>query len=130
MRLKHFRLDTGAQILLACSDRSRLRILNLILMRGEMCITDLERVLDFTQSKTSRHLLYLRNSGLLNIRKINQWTFYTIKDEVFDVIRLLLQLVEGDPELQQDLRTCQILTTNRELPGSDLLARQNTKRNA
>lgn len=130
MRLKHFRLDTGAQILLACSDRSRLRILNLILVRGEMCITDIERVLDFTQSKTSRHLLYLRNSGILNIRKINQWSFYTVKDEVLDVIRVLLQFVEGDPELQQDLRTCQILQSNRELPGSDMLARLTNRRNA
>ena len=30
MRLKHFNIDLGAQIFLACSDTSRLRILNLI----------------------------------------------------------------------------------------------------
>ena len=44
MRLKHFRLDIGAQIFLACSDRSRLRVLNLILRNGEMCITDLDEI--------------------------------------------------------------------------------------
>ena len=78
MRLKHFNLDPGAQIFLACSDSSRLRILNLIFTNGELCISDLERILDFTQSKTSRHLLYLKNSGILTFRKYNQWIFYQI----------------------------------------------------
>ncbi|MEQ9414704.1 MAG: ArsR family transcriptional regulator, partial [Cyclobacteriaceae bacterium] len=57
MRLKHFNIDLGAQIFLSCSDTSRLRILNLIMNNGEMCISDLERILDFTQTKTSRHLV-------------------------------------------------------------------------
>jgi Bacterial regulatory protein, arsR family len=52
MRLKHFNIELGAQIFLASSDTSRLRILNLILTNGEMCITDLERILEFTQTKT------------------------------------------------------------------------------
>ena len=41
------------------SDESRLRILSLIFHHGEICISDLERVLDFTQAKTSRHVIYL-----------------------------------------------------------------------
>lgn len=130
MRLKHFRLDIGAQIFLACADRSRLRILHLILQEGEMSITDLERVLDFTQSKTSRHLQYLKNSGILSVRKFNQWSFYTIKDEVMDLIRLILQFVEKDPELQQDRQTFRVLLTNRELPGLHILTRHDSKRNA
>jgi len=85
MRLKHFNIDLGAQIFLACSDTSRLRILHLIMTNGEMCITDLENILEFTQTKTSRHLIYLKNSGILTSRKFNQWIFYQIKDEVFDI---------------------------------------------
>ena len=117
MRLKHFKLDIGAQIFLACSDRSRLRVLNLILRNGEMCITDLEQILEFTQSKTSRHLLYLKNSGILNVRKINQWSFYSIKDEVSDLIRLILEFVSRDPELIRDQQTFSTLSSNRELAG-------------
>ncbi|MFM7194222.1 MAG: ArsR/SmtB family transcription factor [Bacteroidota bacterium] len=117
MRLKHFRLDIGAQIFLACSDRSRLRVLNLILKNGEMCITDLEQILEFTQSKTSRHLLYLKNSGILNVRKINQWSFYSIKDEVSDLIRLILEFVSRDQELIRDQQTFNTLSSNRELAG-------------
>ncbi|MFM8346561.1 MAG: ArsR/SmtB family transcription factor, partial [Bacteroidota bacterium] len=109
--------DIGAQIFLACSDRSRLRVLNLILKNGEMCITELEQIIEFTQSKTSRHLLYLKNSGILNVRKINQWSFYSIKDEVSDLIRLILEFVSRDQELIRDQQTFNTLSSNRELAG-------------
>ncbi|MFM8911955.1 MAG: ArsR/SmtB family transcription factor [Flammeovirgaceae bacterium] len=115
MRLKHFNVELGSQIFLACSDTSRLRILHLILTNGEMCITDLERILEFTQTKTSRHLLYLKNSGILTSRKINQWAFYQIKDEVFDLIKQLLQWVSRDPVMQQDQQVFKNMYINREL---------------
>ena len=115
MRLKHFNIELGAQIFLACSDPSRLRILNLIMMNGEMCITDLEHILEFTQTKTSRHLIYLKNSGILTTRKYNQWVFYQIKDEVFDIVKQILQFLRRDAVFQNDQQIFQTLYTNREL---------------
>lgn len=115
MRLKHFNIDLGAQIFLACSDTSRLRILNLILNNGEMCITDLEHILEFTQTKTSRHLLYLKNSGILTSRKLNQWVFYQLKDEVFDITRQIFQFLRKDVILQNDQQVFETLYSNREL---------------
>jgi ArsR family transcriptional regulator len=115
MRLKHFNIELGAQIFLACSDSSRLRILNLIMMNGEMCITDLEHILEFTQTKTSRHLIYLKNSGILTTRKFNQWVFYQIKDEVFDIVKQILEFLRRDTVLQKDQQIFQTLYTNREL---------------
>ncbi len=115
MRLKHFNIDLGAQIFLACSDTSRLRILHLIMINGEMCISDLERILDFTQAKTSRHLLYLKNSGILSTRKLNQWAFYQAKDEVIDILKQMFEFLKRDPILQKDLQVFQNLYTNREL---------------
>ena len=115
VRLKHFNIDLGAQIFLACSDTSRLRILNLIMTNGEMCISDLERILEFTQAKTSRHLIYLKNSGILSSRKLNQWVFYQIKDEVLDILKQMLEFLKRDPVLQHDMQVFQALFTNREL---------------
>lgn len=115
MRLKHFNIDIGSQIFLSCSDTSRLRILNLIMNNGEMCISDLERILEFTQTKTSRHLVYLKNSDILSIRKFNQWVFYQIKDEVFDIIKQILQFISRDPILQKDQQVYDTLYSNREL---------------
>jgi len=115
VRLKHFNIEPGAQIFLACSDPARLRILHLIMTNGEMCISDLEHILEFTQTKTSRHLIYLKNSGILTIRKVNQWIFYQIKDEVFDIVKQILQFLLRDPVLQNDQQIFQTLYTNREL---------------
>ena len=115
MRLKHFNIELGSKIFLSCSDTSRLRILNLILNNGEMCISDLERILDFTQTKTSRHLIYLKNADILFVRKFNQWVFYQIKDELFDIAKQLLQFMSRDPVFQKDQQVYQTLYSNREL---------------
>ena len=115
MRLKNFNLTLGSQIFKACADESRLRILNLIVMNGEMCISDLEKILDFTQAKTSRHLIYLKNSGILNSRRYNHWVFYQIKESVEDIIKQVFQFLRKDQQLQLDLQTYKTLFTNREL---------------
>jgi ArsR family transcriptional regulator len=80
-----------------------------------MCITDLEQILEFTQTKTSRHLIYLKNSGILTTRKFNQWVFYQIKDEVTDIIQQIFQFLRRDPVLQRDQQLFQTMYNNREL---------------
>jgi ArsR family transcriptional regulator len=61
----------------AFSDRTRLRILHL-LRTGETCVCDLQAVLDVPQPKVSRHLAYLRRTGLVKVRKEGLWSFYTL----------------------------------------------------
>ena len=115
MRLKNFSLNIGEQIFKAFSDQSRIRILHLIYQNQEMCISDLEIILDFTQTKTSRHLTYLKNAGILSSRKQDQWTFYFINEEVLDIVDKLLSYLNRDPLLQKDAETFKILFSNREL---------------
>lgn len=115
MRLKNFSLQFGTQIFKAVSDEARLRLLHLLHRKGEMCISDLQLSLDFTQTKTSRHITYLRNAGLLSFRKEELWVFYYVKEEMEDVVRQLLEPMEKDPVLKRDLEVYQILNSNREL---------------
>ncbi|MBL3655097.1 ArsR/SmtB family transcription factor [Fulvivirga sediminis] len=115
MRLKNFSLSFGSQIFKSCSDESRLRILFLIFQNKEMCISDLEQILDFTQTKTSRHLIYLKNSGIVSTRKHDQWVFYHLKDEVYDIISQIFQFLEKDQTLKIDLQTYKTMYSNREL---------------
>jgi ArsR family transcriptional regulator len=61
----------------AFSDRTRLRILNL-LRGGERCVCDLVEVLGVPQPKASRHLAYLRKAGLVVARKQGQWSYYSL----------------------------------------------------
>jgi ArsR family transcriptional regulator len=115
MRLKSFNLTLGSQIFKACADESRLRILNLIFTNGEMCISDLEKILDFTQAKTSRHLIYLKNSGILTHRRYNHWVYYQLKDEVYEIINQIFQFLKKDQQLVHDQQLYQTLFSNREL---------------
>src|SRR5688572_19122295 len=115
MRLKSFNLTLGSQIFKACADESLLRILHLIFVNGEMCITDLEKILEFTQAKTSRHLSYLKNSGIVSFRRYNHWVFYQIKDEVYEILKQIFQFLRKDKQLQKDQQLYQTLFSNREL---------------
>ena len=80
-----------------------------------MCISDLELILDFTQTKTSRHITYLKNSGIVSSRKLDQWVFYTIKDEASDFIDQIFSYMSKDIQLTQDQETFETLYSNREL---------------
>ncbi len=115
MRLKNFSLGIGSQIFKAFSDESRVRILFLLFRKKELTISDLEYILDFTQTKTSRHLSYLKNAGLVNAKKVDQWVFYSIKDEVKDIIDLIFNFLSKDQTLQRDLETYDVMHSNREL---------------
>ncbi len=123
MRLKNFSLAFGSQIFKACSDESRVRILHLIFKNKEMCISDLEHILEFTQTKTSRHLIYLKNSGILNTRKQDQWVFYYLKDEVYEIISQIFQFLNKDQLLINDLNTYKTMYNNRELAQNKLATR-------
>lgn len=115
MRLKHFNLALGEQVFKALGDESRIRILNLIHKNKEMCISDIEQVLDFTQTKTSRHLTYLKNAGLVGFRKHDQWVYYFLKEEYTDFLNQIFGYLEKDPALVKDQEIYGILYSNREL---------------
>ena len=115
MRLKHFNVAFGEQVFKALGDESRIRILHLLQKNKEMCISDIEQVLDFTQTKTSRHLIYLKNSGLVNFRRVDNWVFYYLRDETTDLLLQIFTYLEKDELLAKDQETYQILYSNREL---------------
>ncbi len=61
------------------ADRNRLRILNLLL-HGELCGCDIQSVLDMSQPNISRHLQYLKNSGLVLDRRDGFRIFYRLAE--------------------------------------------------
>jgi ArsR family transcriptional regulator, arsenate/arsenite/antimonite-responsive transcriptional repressor len=61
----------------AFSDRTRLRILHLLLP-GELCVCHIVDVLELPQPKVSRHLAYLRRAGLVLARKEGLWNYYRL----------------------------------------------------
>src|SRR3954465_7407475 len=59
----------------ALADSTRLRILGLLLA-GEVCVCDIHESLKIPQSRASRHLAYLRKSGLVETRREGLWVHY------------------------------------------------------
>lgn len=124
MRLKHFNVAFGEQVFKALGDESRIRILNLIFRNKEMCISDLEQILDFTQTKVSRHLIYLKNAGLVSFRRVDNWAFYYLKEEYIDFTGQIFGYLEKDPMLLKDQEIYNVLYSNRELAVCKLHSRR------
>lgn len=61
----------------ALADETRLRILGLLLT-GDVCVCHIHESLRIPQSKASRHLAYLRRSGLVDTRRDGLWVYYRI----------------------------------------------------
>tara|TARA_B100001939_G_C16742922_1_gene530544 strand:- start:87 stop:467 length:381 start_codon:yes stop_codon:yes gene_type:complete len=120
MRLKNFNVDYGSKVFRSFSDISRIRIMNILYNRKESCIADLELILNFTQTKTSRHVNYLKNANLLNMKYVNQFIFYSIREEALDLIDQIFKLLEKDKQLEKDLEIYDIMNSNRELSKNKL----------
>ena len=65
-------------LFLALSDKTRLRLLALM-ADGEVSVGFLADSLGESQPKTSRHLAYLRNAGLVSARRDGKWIYYNIE---------------------------------------------------
>lgn len=83
-----------AQFFKALSDETRLRILAL-LGSGELCVCDLMAVLDLPQSTVSRHLAYLRNTGLVEDRRQGIWMYYRLSTDGSLFQREVLALLQA-----------------------------------
>ncbi len=66
-----------ALLFAALSDRTRLRLLNLMDER-EVCVCYFVEILGQSQPKISRHLAYLRRAGVVAARREGKWMHYRI----------------------------------------------------
>jgi ArsR family transcriptional regulator len=95
------------QIFKALGDANRLRIVNLLL-HGELCVCDIQYVLENSQPNVSRHLAYLKNSEIVLDRRDGYRVFYRIANPresnrrlLFDFLR---QIFKDEDQLEQDTK--------------------------
>ena len=65
------------EIIKALAEESRLRIVHLLL-HEQLCVCELEYVLQMSQTNVSRHLAKLKNAGIVQSFKQAQWINYKI----------------------------------------------------
>lgn len=66
----------------ALGDENRLRIMSIII-KGKVCVCELENILDLSQSNVSRHLNKLKLAELIKSTKKAQWIYYEINEAFF-----------------------------------------------
>ena len=91
-------------LLRALGDETRLRIFSL-LTKAELCVCEIEDILDLSQSLVSNHLAVLRRAGLVEGRRDAEdarWVFYRASAPAAAALRerlralLEVQTVPGD----------------------------------
>ncbi len=88
------------------SDNTRLRCVTLLQQEGRLCVCELTVALELSQPKISRHLAFLRQSGLLQDSREGQWVYYQIHPGLpgwaFPILENALVAVQQEPQFQQD----------------------------
>ena len=82
------------QILKALSEETRVRILNLLTV-SELCVGEIEYLLNINQSNASRHLTALKNASLITYEKKAQWIYYRINIDALEQYTFVKNLLEN-----------------------------------
>ena len=98
-------IDSLENAFKALADRTRLRILAL-LGNNEVCVCHIHDTLGLPQPTISRHLAYLRRSGLVEARREGVWMHYRVSTSlepvVQDVVNAAVQVLTNVPSTTKD----------------------------
>lgn len=102
MQQKHFDMERLFQ---ALGDKTRLRLLNLM-GEQELCVCFFVEILAQPQPKISRHLAYLRKTGVVTSRREGKWMHYRIalpsNPHAREVLQGVLEWLSEDKVMQAD----------------------------
>ncbi|MBC15474.1 Transcriptional regulator, ArsR family [Pseudodesulfovibrio profundus] len=87
----------------ALADETRARLVN-VLLEYELNVGEIVQVMEMGQSRISRHLKILADSGLVNFRREGLWAFYRVSDDGpgRDFLDGITKLLEDEEELKRD----------------------------
>ena len=93
------------QLFAALADPTRLRLLNLMNGR-EVCVCYFAEILKQAQPKISRHLAYLRKTGIVAARREGKWMHYSIcppaDPSAASLLASVLQSLGNDEQMLAD----------------------------
>jgi ArsR family transcriptional regulator, arsenate/arsenite/antimonite-responsive transcriptional repressor len=86
-------MDDHAEVFQCLAEPTRLRLLNILMQAGEICVCELVQALRLPQYGVSRHLQKLVGAGLLQARRQGKWIYYRINGGLRPYQRALLRAV-------------------------------------
>ena len=78
----------------ALSDETRIRMLKLLLGREELCVCEIMQALEISQSRASRNLGILKDTGFLKDHRDGLWVHYSIDEQALGDHSALLELLK------------------------------------
>lgn len=106
-------------VLRACADQTRLRLLSLLALEGEVCVRHLVEILGTNQPKVSRHLACLKRAGLVSDRRDGLWIYYRLADSLNGQTGRLMECLTSClaelPELQREAEELRAIQHSREI---------------
>lgn len=98
----------------ALADETRARLIN-VLLRHELNVGEVVQVMDMGQSRVSRHLKILAESGLVECRRDGLWAFYRAATEGDGHVFLsgLESLFDNEPVFERDLASAESVIRDR-----------------
>lgn len=89
----------------ALSDETRIRILKVLLKR-DCCVCEVMQALDISQSRASRNLSILEDTGFVSSWREGLWMLYSINkqsnDSVISLLQMLSTCLEGEEIIKLD----------------------------
>lgn len=82
-------------IIKSLSHENRLRILNL-LKKQELCVCELENIMEINQSNVSRHLNKLKQAGIIKSNQKAQWVYYSLNKKILKKYLFINVLIEKE----------------------------------
>ncbi|MCC7034145.1 MAG: winged helix-turn-helix transcriptional regulator [Acidobacteria bacterium] len=121
-QVPHLRdLDALTTVYGALADPTRLRILSL-LTDGEVCVCDIHASLAVPQPTASRHLAYLRRTGLVSARRSGVWMHYSLAPltdpVVASVVQAALHALTHTQVAETDQRRLRVKGESAQNPGT------------
>ena len=75
-----------SKLMVSFSDPFRLEIIDLM-MDGEVCVCDVMKLTNLSQSRISYHIKILKEAGLISDRQEGRWVYYKLDLEVLSDIK-------------------------------------------
>lgn len=102
------KLKETAEIFKAFSEEFRLRVLAMLADGREICVCKLSEVLKATNSKTSRHLAYLKRIKIVSARRKGQWMYYKLNPKIDAKTEKLFEAIKpfiiDNPQSKKDIK--------------------------
>lgn len=86
------------EIFKGLADSTRVRMVNLLIKGGILCICDIEYILGISQVNASRHLAKLKQSKIVKAEKRAQWVYYSINCDIAEKYPFILTAFEKESD--------------------------------